>query len=215
MKQLLLTILVFATAETFVAADLRGRVVAVQDGDTVTLLDERNQQHRIRLQGIDAPEKSQPFGNVSRENLSGLVFDRDVLVQYEKLDRYGRVVGKILIDNRDACLAQVEAGLAWHYKQYQIEQTVEDRARYAAAEETARRKLAGLWRDPSPKAPWEFRHSRTVEIPVGAIIANRQSGLHHRPDCPDYQRVEAANRETFASSEDAEHADYRLAGNCP
>ena len=75
-----------------------GRVVRIADGDTITVLDGINAQHRIRLQGIDAPESNQPFGTQSKKNLSDMIFDREVTVEYEKADQYGRLVAKILLD---------------------------------------------------------------------------------------------------------------------
>ena len=141
-----------ASAET-----LTGRIVGVSDGDTVTLLDGAKRQYKIRLQGIDAPEKRQPFGNVSRQHLAGLVFSRQVVADCGKADRYKREVCTIAVDGVDANLAQVKAGLAWHYKQYQKQQRPEERARYTAAEDRARREKVGLWSDREPQAPWEFR----------------------------------------------------------
>lgn len=142
------------------ATQLAGEVVGLSDGDTVTVLDATKTQYKVRLAGIDAPEKSQPFGNRSRQHLAELVFRKQVVVEWSKQDRYGRIVGKVLVAGRDACLAQVSAGLAWHYKAYQREQSPGDQAAYAAAEEAARGKRVGLWRDPAPMAPWEFRHAR-------------------------------------------------------
>lgn len=140
-------------------ATLSGTVVGVADGDTVTVLDEVRVQHRVRLLGIDAPEKAQDFGARSKQSLSALVFGRKVLVQYEKEDQYGRVLGKISVDGVDANLEQVRAGMAWHYKQFQREQSPRDRAEYAAAEAEARAKLLGLWSMKNPTPPWEFRHT--------------------------------------------------------
>ncbi|NMG17687.1 thermonuclease family protein [Aromatoleum bremense] len=144
-----------ASAET-----LTGRIVGVSDGDTVTLLDINKQQHKIRLQGIDAPEKRQPFGHVSRQHLAGLVFSRQVVANCGKADRYKREVCTIAVDGVDANLAQVAAGLAWHYKQYQKEQRPENRVSYAAAEDRARSGKTGLWSDRKPQAPWEFRKAK-------------------------------------------------------
>lgn len=136
---------------------ITGRVVGVADGDTVTVLDQSNTQHKIRLAGIDAPEKAQAFGQRSKESLSDLLFDKTVTVDTDKRDRYGRKVGKILVDGTDANLVQIERGLAWHYKAYAHEQPVQDRETYAAAEVAARGHRRGLWRDAEPVAPWEFR----------------------------------------------------------
>lgn len=137
-----------------------GRVVGVQDGDTITVLDSSNENHRIRLQGIDAPEKGQAFGSKSGQTLSQAVFDRVVTVEWSKHDRYGRIVGKVLLDGHDICVEQVSAGMAWHYKYYQDEQTLEDRKLYAEVEDSARSAKLGLWIDPDPIPPWDFRHRR-------------------------------------------------------
>lgn len=134
-----------------------GRVVAIADGDTLTVLDESNQQRKIRIQGIDAPEKGQAFGTVSQRNLSALVFGKQVSVECGKLDRYQRLVAKVWVNGADVGYTQVRDGLAWHYKQYQKEQSKMDQQLYDAAEIKARRDQKGLWVDAQPKAPWEFR----------------------------------------------------------
>src|SRR5438128_5764023 len=139
------------------AETMTGRVVRIADGDTVTILDAANTQHRIRLEGIDAPESHQAFGTQSKKNLSEMVFGKDVTVVYQKTDQYGRLVGKIVLDGKDVNLEQVKAGMAWHYKEYQREQAPEDRELYTAAEEEARKARRGLWRDPEPVEPSAFR----------------------------------------------------------
>jgi endonuclease YncB( thermonuclease family) len=139
------------------AGTLEGRVVGVTDGDTVTVLDSDNVQHKIRLAGIDAPEKKQDFGNRSKESLSDLVFSKLVSVETGKKDRYGREVGKILVNGVDANLAQVQRGFAWHYKAYMREQSLDDRALYSDAEVDAKAEKLGLWRDKDPIPPWAWR----------------------------------------------------------
>lgn len=149
----------FAVLFSFsVSADtITGRVVGVSDGDTVTVLDQGQTQHKIRLAGIDAPEKAQPYGQKSKESLSDLVYRKAVVVEFEKVDRYGRKVGKILLGHKDINLEQVRRGLAWHYKAYEQEQPPEDRASYDEAERGARGMKAGLWSDARPIPPWEYR----------------------------------------------------------
>ena len=142
---------------------LTGRVVSLADGDTITLLDAANTQHRIRLSGIDAPESHQAFGARSKQSLSDLVFGRDVTVFYSKTDQYGRLVGKVIVDGQDANLAQIKAGMAWHYKEYQREQTPEDRELYARAEEEAPAQHLGLWQDANPIEPSQFRREEREE----------------------------------------------------
>lgn len=140
------------------AAMIQGRVVGISDGDTVTVLDANKVEHKIRLAGIDAPEKSQPFGSQSKQHLSDLVFGKVVAVDWTKTDKYGRIVGKVMIGGKDANLNQVQAGMAWHYKAYEKEQSPTDRVEYAQAEANARTQRVGLWRDTNPTPPWDFRH---------------------------------------------------------
>ena len=143
---------------TYAYADFTGKVVAVSDGDTITVLDDTHTQHIIRLTGIDAPEKRQAFGNVSKQSLVEQVAGQSVAVEWVKVDKYGRKVGKVLLAGLDCNLVQVKRGLAWHYKQYEREQSHADRQSYAAAEAEAREAKLGLWRDAKPMPPWEFRH---------------------------------------------------------
>lgn len=160
-----------AWAETF-----HGRVVGVSDGDTITVLDANKIAHKVRLAGIDAPEKSQPFGDRSKLHLSELVFGKMVDIDWHKTDKYGRLVGKVVVGGHDANLNQVLSGLAWHYKAYEREQSAIDRTEYAQAESAARSRHAGLWQDPNPIAPWDFRHE------VGAPSGKARRDAH--APCP-------------------------------
>jgi len=143
------------------AETLSGVVIGVADGDTLTVLDADKVQHKIRLAGIDAPEKMQAFGNRSKESLSDLVFEKTVNVETNKRDRYRREIGKVLVNGRDVNLVQVERGMAWFYRKYQREQSPNDRKLYEAAEDAAKDGKKGLWRDTDPVPPWEFRHTKT------------------------------------------------------
>ncbi len=150
----LLTALALASA---MANTLSGRVVGVSDGDTVTILDASKRTHKIRLLGIDSPEKKQPFGERAKQSLSDLVYNKQVNVEGGKPDRYGRALGKIVLDGQDINLEQIRRGMAWHYKQYARDQSPQDRIAYAEAEATARAQRAGLWQDAQPVPPWSFR----------------------------------------------------------
>ena len=132
-------------------------MVSVADGDTITVLDAEKTQHKIRLQGIDAPEKAQAFGAKSKQALYEMVHGKTVQVSFEKSDNYGRILGKVLLDGQDICLQQIKAGLAWHYKKYQNQQPLADRDAYSASETAAKNEKLGLWSDPRPVAPWDFR----------------------------------------------------------
>lgn len=138
-------------------ASIEGEVVGVSDGDTVTLLDAQKTQWKIRLLGIDAPEKKMQFGQRSKQHLADLVYKKQVTVEYSKRDRYGRTLGKIQEGGLDANLAQIRAGMAWHYKQYQSDQSFEDRQLYSETEVTARSSQRGLWADAVPTPPWDWR----------------------------------------------------------
>jgi endonuclease YncB( thermonuclease family) len=97
---------------------IEGRIVGITDDDTITLLDADHRQHKIRLDGIDAPESKQPYGNVSKRHLSDLAFNREAVAECHKIDRYKRSVCRVLVDGVDVCLEQIQAGMAWHFKRY-------------------------------------------------------------------------------------------------
>jgi endonuclease YncB( thermonuclease family) len=147
-------------AGQILADTIEGRVVGVSDGDTITLLDSSKTQHKIRLQGIDAPEAKQAFGQASKRHLSNLVFNRDVTAECGKTDKYKRQVCVMTVSGQDANLAQVKAGMAWWYRAYAKEQIPEHRAQYQGAEMDAQRQRLGLWRDAEPVPPWEWRKAK-------------------------------------------------------
>ena len=151
-------------------AEFTGKVVAVADGDTITVLRGR-EQVKIRLAGIDAPEKKQAFGNVAKERMSELVLGKEVRVDDRKKDRYGRTVGRVWVaipeckvsdcpKTLDVGMALLTVGLAWHYKKYEMEQPEGERGQYSFAENEARAKRVGLWQDGKPVPPWEWRHRK-------------------------------------------------------
>jgi endonuclease YncB( thermonuclease family) len=155
LNTILLCIIALTSTQSF--ADVTGRVVGIADGDTITVLDNTNVQHKVRLAGIDAPEKKQPFGQRSKQSLSNCAYDKTATIQGNKLDRYGRLVGKVLVSGVDCNLRQINLGLAWHYKKYMNEQIPDDRLTYAQAEEDARLKRAGLWSEGNAMPPWVWR----------------------------------------------------------
>lgn len=136
------------------------------DGDTVVVLSD-GKPVRVRLAGIDAPEKKQPFGDVSKKSLAALAWGREVIIVTKKNDRYGRAVVRVMVCEDDPCqrttdakLAQIERGLAWHYKHYEKEQPVEEREAYARAKDEARATRLGMWSGVDPVAPWDWRKTR-------------------------------------------------------
>jgi endonuclease YncB( thermonuclease family) len=153
----LLFILVFAP--TLLHADYLNcpcKVVKITDGDTVHVLDQSKTKHKIRLGGIDAPEKKQAYGQKSKQNLYKLIAGQNVRVEYSKRDRYGRIIGKLIYQGQDINLLQIKHGYAWHYKYYQRDQSPLDRTLYSSAEIVAREQTIGLWSAPAIP-PWEYR----------------------------------------------------------
>lgn len=148
-----LPLLLYCLAISHAAAEtVTGRVVGVSDGDTLTLLDDGNNTVKIRLAEIDAPEKKQPFGARSKESLSDLCYDKAATADIQAKDRYGRTVARIKCDGVDANAAQISRGMAWVYDKY-----VKDKSLFRLQDE-ARTALLGLWSDPDPVPPWEWRH---------------------------------------------------------
>lgn len=146
------------------AQGLEGRVVGVSDGDTITVLLEGRTQIRVRLAEIDAPEKAQAFGQRSKQSLSDMVFGKTVRVDQQDVDRYGRVVGRVFIGTTDVNAEQVRQGMAWVYRQYARDKSL------LTIEQEAKEARRGLWSDPHPMPPWEYRHggherSREVAAP--------------------------------------------------
>ena len=169
MIRLAAAVLALAVAQVAAAETLVGRVVSVADGDTLTVLVGEREQVKVRLAGIDAPERAQPFGQRSKENLSRLAFGKPVRVDWDKRDRYRRVLGKVWVQpvscptcpmTLDAGHAQITVGLAWWYRKYASEQSPEDQGAYEYSEQEAKAKRVGLWSEPDPIPPWEWRQLR-------------------------------------------------------
>ena len=160
-KLLLLTALLLAlpcNAET-----LTGRVVAIADGDTLTLLADST-EHRVRLAEIDTPERAQDWGTRARTALADRVFQQNVTIDVTDVDRYGRLVGHVWLGDRDINREMVRAGHAWVYRSYMENASLLD------DEQVARNAEAGLWSQPGPIAPWEFRRGARVASVASPIV---------------------------------------------
>lgn len=136
------------------AALIVGLVVAIADGDTLTVLNEDFQQVKVRLGEIDAPEKKQPFGSRSRQSLGELCHEKRAQVRVIDVDRYKRIVGRVSCAGVDANAAQVRRGMAWVYDRYARDKTL-----YRLQDE-ARSSERGPWADRNPIAPWDWRGRR-------------------------------------------------------
>lgn len=151
--------LALALAGVAQAAELHGRVIAVPDGDSIVVLDDRRRQYRVRLAGIDAPENGQRYSDRSRDHLGAMLRRRHVVVMWHKRDSYDRLVGVVYLEGRDINREQIRAGYAWWYRAYAVEQTEEARRDYEQAEIEARLARRGLWADRRPVPPWAWRRA--------------------------------------------------------
>ncbi len=174
---------------------LRGKVIFVADGDTIGVLDEDKKQHRIRLEGIDAPESGQAFGTQSRKALNEVIYGKQVLVAYEEEDQYGRILGHVYWDGRWLNHDQLVLGMAWHYRHFNGEQYL------ANLHEKAETEKVGLWRDPNRQAPWRFRldekrrrEAEEAKRPMSSVEPtgfwlNLSSGVRHNAECKHYGKT--------------------------
>lgn len=155
-RALAVPLLLFISA-TAVADLLRGEVVGITDGDTITLLVNR-EQYKVRLAEVDTPERGQPWGARARQSLSKKVFRENVTIEIVDTDRYGRLVGKIWIGDRDINRELVAEGFAWVYRDYMRD------ASLLKDEESAREASLGLWSAPDPVPPWLWRRGERSSV---------------------------------------------------
>lgn len=149
-KWLIASVLLFLSLSAQ-AKTLVGNVVGILDGDTIEVLNNQQKSYRIRLNQIDAPEKKQPFGQKSKQYLSSLIYGKTVTIEWDKTDRYRRILGTIFYNKQNINIAMVRQGYAWAYTQY-----VTDNA-YIVMQQQAQQRRLGLWIDKSPTPPWEWR----------------------------------------------------------
>ena len=145
-------------------ADFTAKVVRVVDGDTVYVANKSGKKFKVRLTGIDAPEQNQPYGLASTYHLKEILIDKWVLLKSKpkngnlySIDRYDRVLAKVILDGSDINLFQVSSGYAWHFKRYQKQQSSSDRQIYSQAELNAKKNKLGLWKEKKSIAPWKWR----------------------------------------------------------
>ena len=147
-----LSLLFFISGAAY-AADLYGKVVAITDGDTLTILDANKKQIKIRLGEIDTPESGQPYGNKAKQELSNLAFGKEAKVTVIDTDRYGRTVGRLYVNGLDVNAEMIRRGAAWVYRQYNKDKSL------LSIEAKAKQDKAGLWALPEAEQipPWEWR----------------------------------------------------------
>ena len=205
-------LLVWLTVVPACAADAQqftGRVVAVEDGDTVRV--RRGQGDvRVRIFGIDAPEATQAYGPEAREAARRLLLDKTVTASMKDVDQYGRLVAALAVDGRDIGPELIRLGAAWNYAQFSQDE------RFATLEADARRAGRGLWAHADPMPPWLFRASSRAgaggAAATGGLRGNVNSRVFHAAGCEHYQCVSCTA--TFESVDAARAAGYRPHAVC-
>lgn len=172
-----------------VTEEISGKVVGVTDGDTITVLVNK-ESIKVRLEGIDAPESGQSYCTKSKQALSDMVFGKAVNVKKTGTDKYGRTLGFVIAGDVDTNAKMVEDGWAWHFKKYN------DEERLAKLEDAARKAKRGLWADATPLAPWDYRARQKTpqagpkEADAKAIYwLNMSSGVRHNERCEHFQKT--------------------------
>jgi micrococcal nuclease len=198
---------------------ISGKVVSIADGDTITILSGKS-QHKIRLYGIDTPEKGQAFGNVAKKFTSKLVAGKTVDVEAYDTDKYGRTVGVVFANGVNVNQSLIIAGLAWQYQKYCKASFCGD---WLRLEQKAKTSGVGLWADNDPVPPWDWRkgarnseHKKQTASKDTAAIhryhGNLKTHVFHSPSCSDYNCKKCVT--VFDSREDAIAAGYRPCKRC-
>lgn len=204
------------------------RVVGVSDGDTIRVVGTDGKQIKVRLHGIDAPERGQAFGTVATKGLRSLLAGRQVSIEQTDTDRYGRTVALVYADGCNVNQAMVSNGWAWVYPKYCLQGFCEQWRQMEAAAKAGK---SGLWKDRAPLPPWEWRAQQrnpqqALHEPgptprpsispvqeVGSVFSgNAKSGVFHRSSCKDFRCKNCIK--TFRSRQAALDAGYRPCGNC-
>jgi endonuclease YncB( thermonuclease family) len=210
-------LLLAAAASGAERQSLAVRVVGIADGDTITVVDPMQVRLKIRIVGIDAPEDGQAFGDRSKQHLAQLLEGGIARIEWSKKDQYGRLLAKVTVNKATGCspapcfetidvgLAQINAGMAWHYKEYLRDQLPQDRVPYADAERQARAARSGLWAGENPLAPWAWRHA-----PANGPVKKSRNNICHDVSSPGYRAT--TRFEAFATIAACLQSGGRLPG---
>jgi len=230
MKRLFVFMMVFVCLISFLllisqdASAWEGKVFGVADGDTVTVLSNNNDQIRIRLYGIDAPESAQAFGAKAKQSLANMVFGKVVRVEEKDRDRYGRVVARLYVGSLDVNAEQIRQGMAWVYRHYCRDGFCSG---WIGLEAAAKNGGVGLWNDKEPVPPWDWRRDKrspsavsatggspAVAVPSDKLVyhGNQRSRVFHHPRCKDYQCPNCIIE--LPSREEAVRQGFRPCGVC-
>lgn len=202
-----------------------GKVVSVTDGDTIAVIRD-GYATPVRLDGIDCPESGQPFSQRARRRVAELALRKIAEVRVTTTDIHQRLVARVLVDGVDLSTTLVREGLAWHFLRYSTDPEL------AAAEAAARAARVGIWSEPNPVAPWDWRHSapkapaarsapakpqlseqeKEAAESLGLLHGNTSSRVFHTPNCKNYWCARCT--QVFSSDSEARAAGYRPAGCC-
>lgn len=199
---------------------LVGKVIKIIDGDTITILDSSNKQHKIRLYGIDTPEKKQAYGKAAKKHTSRLSYRKKAVVTIYDTDRFKRPVGVVKVGSVNVNESLIRAGYAWQYRKYCKAKFCKSWLQF---EERAKASNLGLWRNNDPVPPWEWRKGKrnnsNVKNSSGKYSAtsngyhgNVKSHVFHSPSCKHYKCKNCTA--TFSSKENALKAGFRACGQC-
>lgn len=195
---------------------LKGRVVGVSDGDTITVIQANKKQVKIRVYGIDTPEMSQDFGKRAKKFTSGMVYRKNITAIPMDMDKYGRTVALVYVDGK--CLNEmlIENGYAWVYTKYCKDDSCK---LWKLKEQVARNNNMGLWADSNPIPPWDYRKSNRNKpyMPVAVAImgkfhGNTSSKVFHQLGCEQFNCKNCIRG--FNSRKDAIREGYRPCGIC-
>jgi micrococcal nuclease len=191
----------------------QGKAIQIADGDTITVLGSDSRQVRIRLYGIDTPERGQDFGAKAKEFTAEMVGNKLVEVESFDQDRYGRTVALVRVDGKSLNEALLGAGLAWVYRRYCVAPFCSE---WLEIESQAVERKLGLWAGGEPIPPWDFRTGRTVRQYVqgqsGAYHGNVTSRVFHSPACRYYHCAGCV--QLFPTRDEALASGYTACGTC-
>jgi len=190
-----------ARAETF-----KGKVVGVTDGDSITVLRDDKSQVKVRLDQIDAPEISQPFGRAANKALSRLVFGKVVDIETSGLDKYGRTIGLVTLDCEAANYTMVKTGYAWAYRKYLRKYDL------LTWEEDARNQRLGLWSEPNPIPPWEWRKKGSAAMLMPELFSSK-SGNQSQDSATESQSRPVGVPTEGVPTEKPEQQPKQMCGN--
>lgn len=209
----ILSLLLIGNNSSSLASTFTGKVISIEDGDTITILSPEKVQTKIRLYGIDCPEKSQDFGNRAKKFTASLVARKTVRVVSYDIDKYGRTVGVVFVGSENVNEEILKAGLAWQYRKYCLESFCSEWLGYEAE---AKNNRLGLWRDVSAIAPWDWRKGVTSTQQIakigGKYHGNQSSHVFHQSSCKHFNCKNCVVE--FNSREEAVAAGYRPCGMC-